>query len=261
MSLISKIASENNIKIIFATEVGSKIHGWNSHSSDIDIKYIFTRSISDYLSIDNLDDCIDIETVVNGKKVDIKGYDIRKFCSMLHKHSPEVLEMLTSGHTIINCPIITDIKNNELMTFYPNTSLHYFSNMSSNILDKELSGSHWRITRFLLLMKFIFQHRYVEKYNEYTSTNLTQLMDIFKNVFPIQLYEFIHNAIEKRLSGDQDIVCNEKIKNMVKDELARQKSLKWTNTFDKSVKRFDKYIRQAVELELTNNHYSEMNRG
>ncbi len=64
-----------NITILFAVESGSRAWGFPSTDSDYDVRFIYKRSLKDYLRISNIPDFIDVEC---NEIFDIKGWDIEK---------------------------------------------------------------------------------------------------------------------------------------------------------------------------------------
>ena len=74
--IIEQIEKEENIKILFLIESGSRAWGWESKDSDFDIRGVF---IQDYLKV------TDIKTQIDRKidDKDITLWDLRKFLQLL----------------------------------------------------------------------------------------------------------------------------------------------------------------------------------
>jgi len=58
-SRLIEIEAQNNIKIVYACESGSRAWGFPSANSDYDVRFIYVRPIEWYLSIDEKRDVIE----------------------------------------------------------------------------------------------------------------------------------------------------------------------------------------------------------
>ncbi len=81
-SELSRIAEENNIRILYACESGSRGWGFASPDSDYDVRFIFLHPTDWYLSVLPQDDGMDLFI---DKELDINGWDIRKVLRLLIK--------------------------------------------------------------------------------------------------------------------------------------------------------------------------------
>lgn len=52
---LKQIEDENNVKVIYATEFGSRLWGWSSPSSDCDVRFIYIHNIDWYVSINEVE--------------------------------------------------------------------------------------------------------------------------------------------------------------------------------------------------------------
>src|SRR5512138_690870 len=92
-SRLAEIESDNNIKIVYACESGSRAWGFPSANSDYDVRFIYIRPVDWYLSIDEKRDVI--EYPIN-EQLDINGWDLKKALQLLRKTNPPLLEWLGS---------------------------------------------------------------------------------------------------------------------------------------------------------------------
>ena len=92
---LNKIEREFNVKILYAVESGSRGWGFANEDSDYDVRFIYMRPISNYLSIDRKRDVIDIHDL--GRReydydLDLSGWDITKTLSLHRKSNPALRE-------------------------------------------------------------------------------------------------------------------------------------------------------------------------
>lgn len=84
---------DEDAKIIFAIESGSRGWGFESPNSDFDCRFVYTRKKDSYISILNKKDFIEYDV---DKIFDINGWDLEKFIKHLLKLNATCLEWLAS---------------------------------------------------------------------------------------------------------------------------------------------------------------------
>ncbi|MGA7326998.1 MAG: nucleotidyltransferase domain-containing protein [Rhodomicrobium sp.] len=87
------IEREENARILFAIESGSRAWGFPSPDSDYDVRFVYAHPVDWYLSLEPGRDVIEKPTVEN---IDINGWDIHKALNLLLKPNPVLLEWLSS---------------------------------------------------------------------------------------------------------------------------------------------------------------------
>ena len=92
-SQLDAIATEEDVRILFAVESGSRAWGFPSPDSDYDVRFVYVRPRDWYLSIDSRRDVI--ERPIDGD-LDINGWDLRKALQLAIKPNPVLLEWLRS---------------------------------------------------------------------------------------------------------------------------------------------------------------------
>lgn len=90
---LQRIEKENNVKILFAVESGSRAWGFPSKDSDYDVRFVYIHPVDWYLSINEKRDVI--EYPINDA-LDISGWDIRKALRLFAKSNPALLEWIRS---------------------------------------------------------------------------------------------------------------------------------------------------------------------
>ncbi len=69
------IERDNQVRVLFACESGSRAWGFASPDSDYDVRFIYAQPLDNYVSIRERKD--NIELPVN-QELDVNGWDIRK---------------------------------------------------------------------------------------------------------------------------------------------------------------------------------------
>jgi uncharacterized protein len=133
---LSRIAEENNIRILYACESGSRGWGFASPDSDYDVRFIFLHPTSWYLSVMPQDDGMDLFV---DKELDINGWDLRKVLRLLIKYNATPFEWLQS-------PIVYQTDEDfkaSLWTlaqhfFQPRSTIHHYLGLAKNSFRKGL---------------------------------------------------------------------------------------------------------------------------
>ena len=79
---LRRIEDAENIKILLAVESGSRAWGFASPDSDYDVRFVYIRSLEDYLRLDAIRDVIELPI---DDVLDINGWDLQKTLRLLHK--------------------------------------------------------------------------------------------------------------------------------------------------------------------------------
>src|SRR4029078_9708652 len=91
---LERIEKENDVKILFAVESGSRAWGFPSKDSDYDVRFIYVHKKDWYLSIDQKRDVIELPI---NNLLDINGWELRKALKLFRKSNPPLMEWLHSG--------------------------------------------------------------------------------------------------------------------------------------------------------------------
>lgn len=90
---LDAIERDNEVRILFAVESGSRAWGFPSPDSDYDVRFVYVQRPDWYLSIDDRRDVIELP--IEGD-LDINGWDLKKALQLLIKPNPVLLEWLRS---------------------------------------------------------------------------------------------------------------------------------------------------------------------
>ncbi len=92
---LARAEAEHGVRILFASESGSRAWGFPSPDSDFDARFVYVHPRDWYLSIHERRDVI--EQPIEGL-YDVNGWDLRKALRLLVKPNPTLLEWLKSPH-------------------------------------------------------------------------------------------------------------------------------------------------------------------
>lgn len=144
---LDKIENENNIKILYAVEAGSRGWGFSNKDSDYDIRFIFKRPVNDYFTINSKKDTIDY---FDGD-LDYVGWDIKKVLHLHWKSNPNLREWMKQKIVYRgDCKFL-----NDLPAFSPVTLKYHYGSLAYNnwkryVKNKENTEMTRRVTKTYL---------------------------------------------------------------------------------------------------------------
>ena len=154
--ILEEIEKENDVKIIFACEAGSRIYGYDNKTSDFDIRFIYIRKKEKYFQFDDTE-----ELVIRGsrKNVEYIGFDIKKALKNISEKKMEIWAWFKSPIIYINTEkahriekILPDFARRELFFLY----LGY-----CNKVEKMEIDNPFKIKNFILpALKLVALSRY-----------------------------------------------------------------------------------------------------
>lgn len=148
---LSELEQNENIKILYACESGSRAWGFTSPDSDFDVRFIYTRPLNDYLGIEELPDNVGLPV---NEVLDIGGWDIKKALKLFLKSNSTLYEWLQS-------PIVYQGDSNfaddlrKLMPEYfslRSGANHYLS-MAHNTLRDDLQTEQVKLKRYFYALR------------------------------------------------------------------------------------------------------------
>lgn len=162
---------QKGYKVLFAYESGSR--AWNFHSpdSDYDVRFVYVRKESDYLSISpGRDVCEAFKGMSKGTAyeddlLDIVGWDLQKALGLMRKSNPQLLEWL-------NGPLpyyIADPAYNQFLLFISKhitnmapIYMHY-RGMATGNFREYLQGDEVRYKKYLYVIRPLLAAQYVRE--------------------------------------------------------------------------------------------------
>ncbi|MGN7612410.1 nucleotidyltransferase domain-containing protein [Magnetococcales bacterium HHB-1] len=159
---LKEIEQQEQVKILYACESGSRAWGFASPDSDWDVRFIYLRPLSWYLSID-LERKRDVIELPIENDLDINGWDLRKALKLFRKYNPALLEWL-------NTPIIYQEDENLLeqlrqlqrLYFSPRPLWYHYIHMARGNFRSYLHGDQVRLKKYLYVLRPLLAVRWLE---------------------------------------------------------------------------------------------------
>jgi predicted nucleotidyltransferase len=244
-SRLTEIESDNNIKIVYACESGSRAWGFPSANSDYDVRFIYIHPIEWYLSINEKRNVI--EYPIN-EQLDINGWDLKKALQLLQKTNPPLLEWLGSPIVYFEKYSVAE-KMRELAKEYysPSACLYHYLHMARGNFREYLQGDIIWIKKYFYVLRPLLAMKWIEEGLGIVPTDFNVTLE--KLTLAAELKESVANLLESKRSGNE-LDKGEKIpviSNFIESELGR-----WENSgIPKSVvashgNKLDEFFRESI---------------
>ena len=195
-NLLKQIQKDNNIKIIFAIENGSRSWGMASKDSDFDVRFVFVRGINDYIRLNPAKEVLnaafdkDLNPCdVQGSLIDMSGFDIFKYLKLLLASNPTTIEWL-------NSPIVYYGDNNLPLREYMKENFnqerlfkHYFSLFRHNYWEFIQQAKAITYKKYLYSMRGLLNALYVYEFDKIPPLDLRMTVEELKSLIPDNVYK------------------------------------------------------------------------
>lgn len=197
---LKQIEREEQVRILYACESGSRAWGFPSKDSDYDVRFIYIRPADWYLSIFEKRDVIE-RPISN--MLDINGWDLKKALKLFRKSNPPLLEWLQSP--IIykeNDAIVEQIRAIASTTFSPRACMYHYLHMAKGNYREYLQGDQVKIKKYFYVLRPILACEWIERYNEMPPMEYRMLVnELIPNGSKLQAV--ILDLLARKMAGEE----------------------------------------------------------
>lgn len=159
LQALRDIERQEDVRVLYACESGSRAWGFASPDSDYDVRFIYVRRVRDYLRVNDPRDVI--EQPISGE-LDVSGWDLRKALQLLTDSNPTLLEWLRS-------PIVyrqddafaARLRAAAEAHFLLLRGYHHYVSMAKKNLREHLYGETVRLKKYLYVMRPLMAARWI----------------------------------------------------------------------------------------------------
>jgi len=158
---LARLAREEKVRILYACESGSRAWGFASTDSDYDVRFIYVRRPSWYLSIQLENRPSTIERPITGL-LDYSGWDLRKALQLLQKSNPPLLEWLRSPIVYRADPLfVREMKKLAGQAYSPVRTFHHYRKMAEGNYREYLRGRQVRTKKYFYVLRPLLAWQWV----------------------------------------------------------------------------------------------------
>lgn len=206
---LKKIEEAYRVRILFALESGSRAWGFETASSDYDVRFIYIHPPEWYLSIDpqGVGSKKDVIAYPIEKGLDIFGWEITKALRLFRKSNPTILEWLGSHPIYIQDHVfVNQLLAFEKDVFNPIPIRHHYFNLAMGNHKKHFLGVEVKIKIYLYVIKSLLACVWIEKNKSFPPVRIQDLLLLLEDED-----EFIKREVEqlieiKKLGGERTFI-------------------------------------------------------
>jgi len=218
---LEKIEAKENVRVLYAAESGSRAWGVESPDSDYDVRFIYVRPKTAYLSLLEPRDVIEWQL---DELLDINGWDLKKVLIQFHKGNATLFEWANSKIVYKTTNIWQEIYQLCKNYFSKKAALYHYYGTANSTFQQYLQEDKVKYKKYIYALRPLLACKFIECRNDIPPV---QFEDLLKQ----ELSEELNNEIEKMLfikshSGEMDL--NPKlpvIHKYIKDEIEKYKQI------------------------------------
>lgn len=194
------IEREDNVRIVYACESGSRAWGFPSKDSDYDVRFIYVRPVEWYLSIFDKRDVIERPI---SSMLDMSGWDIGKALQLFRKSNPPLLEWLQSPIPYLEeTTIAKQIRGLAKVAFSPRSCLYHYLHMARGNFRVYLQGDQVKMKKYFYVLRPILACRWIERENTMPPMEFQTLV---QEMLPRdgELTSTINQLLKRKIAGDE----------------------------------------------------------
>ncbi|MFP4438998.1 MAG: nucleotidyltransferase domain-containing protein [Chloroflexaceae bacterium] len=195
------IAQDEDVRILYACESGSRAWGFPSRDSDYDVRFIYVRRPEWYLSI-NLEHQRDVIERPISEQLDLSGWDLRKALQLLRKSNPPLLEWLNSPIVYFETADIVERLRALLPVYYsPVACLFHYLHMARGNYRDYLQGEIVWIKKYFYVLRPLLAIQWIEAGRGVVPVEFQVLVDTL--VQDEALRQAIDQLLERKRAGEE----------------------------------------------------------
>src|SRR6476620_6918980 len=196
---LKRLELQNDIKILYAVESGSRAWGFASTDSDWDVRYIYIHRLDWYLKID---DKKDNQEEILPNDIDLSGWELKKALRLFRKSNPPMLEWLRSPIVYLQ-QFKTAERLRELTREYfnPKSCLHHYLHMAEGNYREYLQKDSVRVKKYFYVLRPILACEWIKQTNTMAPVEFHKLLD--SQVTDNSVKTEIQNLLKRKIEGEE----------------------------------------------------------
>lgn len=158
---LAAVESDENVRVLYACESGSRGWGFASPDSDYDVRFLYVHPLSWYLRVAPQRDVIELPV---SDELDINGWELRKALSLLKKGNATLIEWLDSPVVYrADARFLDALRDATRRTWQPERAFHHYLHMARGQYRQYLGGETVRLKKYLYALRPLLAALWVER--------------------------------------------------------------------------------------------------
>ncbi|OWA34492.1 hypothetical protein B9G55_17320 [Saccharibacillus sp. O16] len=192
-----RIEQEEQVRILYACESGSRAWGFPSQDSDYDVRFLYVHEPDWYLSIFDRRDVI--ERPIDDQ-LDVSGWDLRKALRLFRKSNPPLLEWLQSPMVYREQAGAADaIRTLAESAFSPKACTFHYLHMARGNYRDYLQGEEVKRKKYFYVLRPLLACAWIERFGSLPPMAFDELKD--KLIPPGELRMAVDELLARKKSG------------------------------------------------------------
>lgn len=155
------LETEENVRVVYACESGSRAWGFPSADSDYDVRFIYIHPRDWYLSVAEKRDVIE-RPISEG--LDLNGWDLRKALQLFRKSNPPLLEWLGSPIVYFEKYRLAAQLRTLAETYYsPAACIYHYLHMARGNVREYLKGERVWTKKYFYVLRPLLAIQWIEQ--------------------------------------------------------------------------------------------------
>ena len=194
---LEEIEQREGVTILHAVESGSRAWGVESPDSDYDVRFVYVRSVADYLQLQETRDVIEWEL---DDVMDINGWDLKKALIQFHRGNATLFEWANSPVVYKTTPQWGQIRETAKGWFSAKAALHHYRGTARGTYSEFLQGDMVRYKKYIYALRPLLACKYIEEHHTIPPVRFDELL---KQELPEALRQEIDRMLEIKAQTDE----------------------------------------------------------
>lgn len=194
---LRRIEDAENIKILLAVESGSRAWGFASPDSDYDVRFVYIRSLEDYLRLDAIRDVIELPI---DDVLDINGWDLQKTLRLLHKSNPTLFEWFSSPIVYQETEFADKFRDLMMHYFSSKKTMYHYVSMAEGNYREYLKGDLIRAKKYFYVLRPVLACQWILDRGTPPPMLFSELL---KTELPVELIDVVNQLLELKMNSPE----------------------------------------------------------
>ena len=224
---LEAIEQQENVKVLYAVESGSRAWGVESPDSGFDVRFVYVRTKEDYLSLQEKRDVIEWQL---DEVLDINGWDLRKTLIQFHKGNATLFEWANSPVVYKTTDAWKQINKVGKKYFSKKVALYHYYGTANSTFCRFLQGEEVKYKKYIYALRPLLACKYIEQY---------------ENIPPVKFEDLLKQQLPKELSDDIQTMLMIKANSDEKDLNPRMPVIH--NYIQEEIKRYEQISKEMED--------------